>query len=76
MDFFNADVGWLFFAYAVGSAIGWYFGLKSSVLNVSEAVIDSLIEQKFLKTRGHGKNMEIIPWTDWCDDQTTDETTS
>ena len=67
MEFFNADVGWLFFAYAVGTAFGWYFGFKANAVKLSESVIDSLIEQKFLKTRGQGKDMEIIPWTEWCE---------
>ena len=67
MEFFTADIAWLLFAYAVGTGFGWYMGMKSNVLNISEAVIDSLIEQKFLKTRGQGKNMEIIPWTEWCE---------
>jgi len=65
---FTADLGWLFFAYAVGTAFGWYMGFKGQVKNVSEAVIDSLIEQKYLKTRGHDDNMEILKHTEWQDD--------
>ena len=60
---------WLFFAYAIGTAFGWYYGAKSTIVNVSEAVIDSLIEQGFLKTNGVGKDMEVVPWKEWCDDQ-------
>jgi len=71
MEFFSADVAWLFLAYVLGTGIGWYWGIKSNVMNISEAVIDSLIEQEFLKVRGSGKDMEIIKHTDWCDDQTT-----
>ena len=32
-------------------------------------MIDSLIEQNFLKTKGHGDNVEIIKHTEWCDDK-------
>ena len=69
MEMFTADLGWLFFAYAVGTAFGWYMGFKGQVKNVSEAVIDSLIEQKYLKTKGYGDNMEILKHTEWCDDK-------
>ena len=69
MEMFTADLGWLFFAYAVGTAFGWYMGFKGHVKNVSEAVIDSLIDQGFLKTKGTGESMEILKWREWCDDQ-------
>jgi len=68
MEMFTADLGWLFFAYAVGTAFGWYTGVKSNVRGVTEAVIDNLIEQKYLKTRGSGRNLEILKYTEWQDD--------
>ena len=71
MEFFSADVGWLLFVYAVGTAFGWWWGVKSKLFNVSESVIDSLIEQGYLKTRGYGENMEILKHTEWCDDKTS-----
>lgn len=71
MDFFSADATWLLFAYVVGTLFGLYVGYKYAVHSVAEKVIDSLIEQKVIKTQGHGSNMEIIPWTEWCDDQTS-----
>ena len=69
MEFFSENVGWLLFAYVVGSAIGWYLGKKSNAMILAEDVIDSLIEQGFLKTRGHGENMQILKHTEWCDDK-------
>ena len=68
MELFTSNIAWLFFAYAVGTAFGWYMGFKSQVKDVSEAVIDSLIEQDYLKTRGYGDNMEILKHTEWQDD--------
>ena len=53
----------------VGSAIGWYLGKKSNAMILAEDVIDSLIEQEYLKTRGHGENMQILKHTEWCDDK-------
>lgn len=62
---------WIFFGYAVGTVFGCYLGFKSQVKNTTESVIDSLIEQKYLKTRGYGDNMEILKHTEWCDDQSS-----
>jgi len=59
---------WLLFTAVVFTALGWYWGVSSNVKNISEAVIDNLIEQKYLKTRGHGDNMEILKYTEWQDD--------
>lgn len=58
---------WLLGTAVVFTAYGWLLGVKSNVKNVTEAVIDSLIEQKYLKTRGVGKNMEILKYTEWCE---------
>jgi hypothetical protein len=58
---------WLLLTAVIFTAYGYWLGLKSSVASVSEAVIDSLIEQKFLKTRGVGRDMEILKYTEWCD---------
>ena len=71
MEMFTADTSWLFFAYVAGTLIGLYFGFKMSVRNLSEKIIDSLIEQKVIMTKGYGKDMEIIPYTEWCNDQTS-----
>lgn len=68
MEFFTSHLAWLFFAYAVGTAFGWYVGFKNSLHNAAETVIDSLIEQQYLKTRGYGDNMEILKHTEWQDD--------
>ena len=71
MNLITESSVWLFIAYVVGTLFGLWFGFKGNATNISEQVIDSLIEQGFLKTRGYGKDMEIIKHTEWCDDQTT-----
>jgi len=68
---FNEYVLWLLLTYTLGTFIGWYFSLKSKSMIEVEAVIDSLIDQGYLKTRGIGRNMEIIPWKEWCDNDQT-----
>ena len=62
---------WLLVTAVIFTAVGWYWGVRSSIENISEAVIDSLIEQGYLKTNGLGKNMEILKHTEWCDDKTS-----
>ena len=59
---------WIFLAYGIGTLFGWYMGLKSNLKNVAETVIDSLIENKYLKTKGYGKDMEILKHTEWNND--------
>lgn len=67
---------WVNELWLLGTAIlfTWVGSLltKWRVVTGAEIVIDSLIDQGFLKTRGHGSNMEIIPWKEWCDDKTSD----
>ena len=58
---------WLLGTAVVFTAYGWFMGVKSNVKNISEAVIDSLIEQQYLKTRGFGKDLEILKYTEWCE---------
>ena len=67
MDFiFNEMFLWLAFAYAVGTAFGHYTTRKDNVTDIVESTIDSLIADGYIKTEGHGTNMEIIKWQDWC----------
>lgn len=57
--------GWLFFAYAIGTGFGLWIGLKVSVLKITEATIDSLIENGFLKTRrNESGEIEILKYNE------------
>ena len=58
---------WLLGTAIIFTIVGYWWGIKSNVINISEAVIDSLIAQDFLKTRGSGANMEILKHTEWCE---------
>ena len=42
------------------TALGYYTGQKSAVTEVAEAVVDSLIEQGYIKTRGQGDDLELL----------------
>jgi len=57
---------WLLVTAVIFTGYGWWLGAKSKLRKSTEAVIDSLIEQNYLKTRGHGRNMEILKHTEWC----------
>ena len=59
---------WLLFTAVIFTAYGWYMGVKNKVEKISEAVIDTLIEQQYLKTRGTGEDLEILKHTEWQDD--------
>ena len=61
---------WLLGTAIVFTWLGFKFS-KTSVEDTTELVIDSLIDQGYIKTIGTGKHMEIIKWRDWCNDQTT-----
>ena len=71
MEMFTADTSWLFIAYVVGTLVGLYFGFNMAIRNLSERIVDSLIEQKVIMTKGHGDNMEIVKYTEWCNDQSS-----
>ena len=68
MELFTSNIAWLLFAYAVGTGFGWWWGLQSSAAKLAEMVIDGLIEDGYLKTRGRGEDMEILKHTEWQDD--------
>jgi hypothetical protein len=53
--------GWLFLAYVIGTAYGYFLGKTSSIKNVAEVTIDSLIANGYLKTRrGANGELEIL----------------
>lgn len=58
---------WIFVTAVIYTAVGFWFGTKSNIGKITESVIDSLIEQKYLKTKGYGDNLEILKWTEWND---------
>lgn len=59
---------WLLGTAIVFTGVGMYFR-NVDANTLTEVVIDSLIEQGYVKTVGTGRSMEIIKWEDWCNDQ-------
>ena len=53
---------WLIITAVVFTAFGYYWGMTNRLKYATEAVINSLIEQGYLRTRGTGKNMEMLKW--------------
>ena len=65
---FNEITYWLLGTALVFTFVGFYFARQDSI-NVVEGTIDSLINQGYLRTRGEGKNLEVLKYWDE-DDQT------
>ena len=66
---FTENVMWLLAAYLAGSGATWYLFLRQNFLNATEATIDSLIDNGFLRyKRGDDGELEILKWNDPDDD--------
>ena len=65
MDFITVEHVFVAFAYVVGTLFGRYTARKDNVNEIVESTIDSLINDGYLKTRGHGSDMEILKWREW-----------
>ncbi len=59
---------WLLITAILFTFVGRYFAKQEVVTDAIETTIDSLIEQGFIKTEGHGAKMEIVKWKDWCNE--------
>ena len=54
----------IFGAYVVGTGFGWYVGRRSGMTQGIAQTVDSLIDQGFLKFKGHKNNPEIKKWNE------------
>ena len=66
----NDTTPWLLLTAVLFTAVGWFYGKKGQMKEVVEATIDSLIADGYLKTRGTGKDMEVLKWREWDNDKT------
>jgi hypothetical protein len=57
----------LFGTAVVFTFVGRWMSFRDIVGQVTEATIDSLINDGYLKTRGVGRDMEILKHTEWCE---------
>jgi len=56
---------WLFVTAVIFTVVGWYWGFKSTTINVVEATVDSLIADGYLKTRTDDNgNIEILKFNE------------
>ena len=60
---FTEDLLWLLGAYIAGSAATYYLFLKKNFLDATEATIDTLIDNGFLRVRkSDNGEIEILKW--------------
>jgi hypothetical protein len=56
---------WLGIAYCVGTIAGYWFGKKSDLSKMAEILIDTLIADGYIKTKGEGKDLKLLKhWED------------
>ena len=69
LDFFLNEINLMILITAiVFTAFGWFMAKRQFVSDVIASTIDSLIDDGYLKTIGHGADMQILKWRDWCDE--------
>ena len=67
---FTENVMWLLAAYVAGSGATWYLFLRQNFLNATEATIDSLIDNGFLRyKRDDAGEVEILKWNETDDSE-------
>ena len=65
--FYNEMFWWLFATAVIFTGVGRFMAFRDKLESVVAATIDSLIEDGYLKTRGVGRDMEILKHTEWCE---------
>lgn len=65
---FNEMTLWLLGTAVIFTFVGRYMSFRDHVQAITEATIDSLIADGYIKTRGVGRDMEILKHTEWCDE--------
>ena len=71
---FTENVMWLLGAYLAGSCATWYLFLRQNFLKATEATIDSLIDNGFLRyKRGDDGEIEILKWNQAPDEDDNNE---
>jgi hypothetical protein len=53
---------WLLISYVVGTAFGFYMGKRYLIHEALDILIDQLIEDGYIKTKGSGKNIELLKY--------------
>lgn len=62
----NEMFWWLLGTAVVFTYVGKFMSFRDHVHDITAATIDQLIDDGYLKTRGVGRDMEILKHTDWC----------
>ena len=67
---FTENIMWLLTAYIAGSCATWYLFLRQNFIKATEATIDSLIDNGFLRyKRSDDGEVEILKWNETDDSE-------
>jgi hypothetical protein len=55
---------WLFVTAIMFTFVGRYTARKDDVTDVVASTVDTLIADGYLRTKGEGRNMEILKWNE------------
>jgi len=55
---------WLLVTALIFTAYGWWMGVKNNSSHITALVIDSLIDEGYLRTRKNGDEIEILKWNE------------
>lgn len=66
----NETTLWFLGIAVVFTVVGYFWGSQTRTKDIVSVIIDSLINEGYLKTRGTGKDMVILKWREWKNDKT------
>jgi len=55
---------WIIATAIIFTAYGWWIGVKDKSSRITAHVIDSLIDEGYLRTRKNGNEIEILKWNE------------
>jgi hypothetical protein len=59
------DFLWLLLAYVMGTGFGWYASKTKDIKYALEMLLDKLVKEGYIKTRGQGADLQLLKyWED------------
>jgi len=64
---YNEMTYWLLGTAIIFTLVGRYAGFRDRLEDIIAATVESLIEDGYIKTKGHGEKLELLKHTEWCE---------